>query len=110
MGLKLVKAKPEQEKALKDAHQDAHKDKRGGGSGGAGGGVFSADGGRVVRHDPGRLPDVLDEIGLALAEFCTQGGNLFRWGAGLSRVYVVAEDSESRGVKRTAGAVTLHSV
>ena len=72
-------------------------------------GSFDADGQRVIRHDAGELPRVLDEVGAALAEFCVQGGDLFRWGAGLSRVYVLP-DAVDGAVKRWAGAVTLHPV
>lgn len=72
-------------------------------------GLYDPDGKRVIRHDAGRLPDVLDDIGVALSEFCAAGGNLFRWGAGLSRVYV-QKDSVDGPVKRWAGAVTLHPV
>lgn len=95
MGLKLVPAAPEQAAAYDAA-------------GGAGG--FDADGLRIIQHDPGKLPQVLDAIGSALSEFCAGGGNLFRWGAGLSRVYVLAEDVEDRKVTRWAGSVTLHPV
>ena len=99
MALKLVPASAEQKAALAEV-----------GSGeGAGGGHFRADGRRVIQHDPGRLPQVLDEIGSALAEFCAEGGNLFRWGSGLSRVYVLSESSDGP-VKRWAGAVTIHPV
>jgi hypothetical protein len=102
MALKLVKATPEQQGALDALGGE-------GAGGGDGGGKFRADGKRVIQHDPGRLPEVLDEIGAALAEFCAQGGNLFRWGAGLSRVYVYP-DSLDGPVKRWAGSVTLHPV
>jgi len=77
----------------------------------AGDETFTADGRRVIRHDPGRLPSILNEVGSALAEFCTGGGSLFRWGAGLSRVYVADADGvDSTKIKRYAGAVTLHPV
>ena len=76
---------------------------------GSGSGSFAADGARVIRHDPGELPRVLNELGAALSEFCIAGGSLFRWGAGLSRVYVTPAASEGT-VKRYAGAVTLHPV
>lgn len=72
-------------------------------------GSFDADGQRVIRHDAGELPRVLDEIGAALSEFCAKGGNLFRWGAGLARVYVLPAAVDGP-VKRWAGAVTLHPV
>lgn len=108
MGLKLVKSTPEQDQALKAAHKGD-----GGGSdgrGGSGGDTFTPDGRRVIRHDPGRLPEVLDEMGQALAEFCGNGGSLFRWGAGLSRVYVAGDESQDKNARRFAGAVTLHPV
>jgi len=95
MGLKLVPAAPDQSAAYDAA-------------GGAGG--FDSDGRRIIQHDAGKLPEVLDAIGAALSEFCAGGGNLFRWGAGLSRVYVLAEDAEDHKVTRFKGAVTLHPV
>ncbi len=94
MALALVPSTPAQENALRES---------------GGGGLFSADGRRVIRHDPGRLPEVLDEIGGALSDFCAEGGNLFRWGAGLSRVYVLRETMDGP-IKRWAGSVTLHPV
>lgn len=106
MALKLVPATPEQQAAYEGA---GGKD-----GGGQGGGQFRPDGRRVIQHDPGKLPEILDEMGLALAEFCAKGGNLFRWGPSLSRVYVLVDDEtsgrEGRQVKRWAGAVTLHPV
>lgn len=108
MALKLVKATAEQDAALKDAHVGWP-----GGGDGTGGddGCFDGLGRRIIRHDAGQLPRVLDELGVALSEFCREGGNLFRWGVGLSRVYVAVEDYvDGHKVKRQAGAVTLVSV
>jgi putative DNA primase/helicase len=104
MALKLIKAAPEQDAAFKDAHLD-------GGPGDGDSGCFGPDGRRIIQHDAGQLPRILDELGAALGEFCRDGGNLFRWGAGLSRVYVAAEDSEDgHKIKRHAGAVSLVAV
>jgi hypothetical protein len=72
-------------------------------------GLFDSEGRRVIRHDPGHLPEVLDQMGAALGEFCALGGNLFRWGSGLARVYVTQAD-DSGPVKRWAGAVAVHPV
>lgn len=108
MALKLVKAQPEQKAAFKDAHVGGT-----GGGGGTGGddGCFDSLGRRIIRHDAGQLPRVLDELGAALGEFCREGGNLFRWGTGLSRVYVAADDYEDgHKVKRVSGAVSLVTV
>jgi len=99
MALKLVPSTADQQAAYDGA----------GSADGAGGGRFRADGRRVIQHDPGRLPEVLDEMGEALKEFCAGGGNLFRWGSGLARVYVTADAVEGP-VKRWAGSVTLHPV
>ena len=102
--LKLVPATPDQAAAFDAALKDG-----GGGGGSAGGGMFDPDGRRVIQHDAGQLPRVLDELGAALSEFCRDGGNLFRWGAGLSRVYVAADDYEDgHKVKRVAGSVSLN--
>lgn len=102
MGLKLVKEAPEQRAALESVSSGD-------------GGHFDFNGKRIIQHDAGQLPRILDEIGAALSEFCAGGGNLFRWGAGLSRVYVLAEDEASGRDGRTqlmrwAGSVTLHPV
>jgi putative DNA primase/helicase len=74
-----------------------------------GDGTFTADGRRVIRHDPGRIALILDEMGAALGEFSAQGGSLFRWGSGLTRVYVAKADSAGP-VRRWAGSVSLHPV
>lgn len=115
MALKLVKATPEQQKAFDQAGGSGDGRGPGGGDGrgpggGSGGGKFNPEGRRVIQHDPGRLPEVLDEMEAALAEFCGQGGNLFRWGAGLARVYVLNETANDGKVTRWAGSVTLHPV
>lgn len=68
--------------------------------------AFNADGKRVIRHDPGRIPDVLDQIGLALAEYA---GNLFSYTGRLVRVYPAPETSTG-GVHRPRGALILHQV
>ena len=52
--LKLVPAAPDQAAAYDEA------------GGGQGGGVFDASGRRIIQHDPGKLPEVLDAIGAAL--------------------------------------------
>ncbi|HRT59203.1 MAG TPA: hypothetical protein P5038_21450, partial [Candidatus Paceibacterota bacterium] len=91
MALKLVPSTADQQAAYDGA----------GSADGAGGGRFRADGRRVIQHDPGRLPEVLDEMGEALKEFCAGGGNLFRWGSGLARVYVT-DEAVNGPVKRWA--------
>jgi len=71
----------------------------------SGGETFNPDGGRVIRHDPGRLPEILDQTGLALAEKCD---NLFSYTGRLVRVYAAPE--ASGGVHRPRGALVLHPV
>lgn len=71
-----------------------------------GGDTFDPSGRRVIRHDPGRLPEILDQIGLALAEQCT---NLFSYTGRLVRVYPAPETSGA-GMYRPRGALVLHPV
>ncbi|MEW6414371.1 MAG: hypothetical protein AB1482_03865 [Pseudomonadota bacterium] len=71
-----------------------------------GGETFDPAGKRVIPHDPGKLPEILDKIGLALAEHCD---NLFSYTGRLVRVYA-AQESASGGVHRPRGALILHPV
>lgn len=71
-----------------------------------GGELFDAGGKRRIRHDPGKLPEILDQIGLALAE---QAQNLFVYSGRLVRVYPATETA-SGGVHRPRGALVLHPV
>lgn len=71
-----------------------------------GGETFNTDGKRVIRHDPGRLPEILDQLGEALAENCE---NIFSYTGRLVRVYPAAESAHS-GVHRPRGALVLHPV
>jgi len=68
--------------------------------------AFSADGRRIITHDPGQLPEILDVLGLALAE--TQN-NLFTQSGRLLRIYPVTE-SKPGYLKRIKGSLTLHTV
>lgn len=68
--------------------------------------AFNGDGQRVIRHDPGKLPEILDECEQALVEIeC----NLFVQSGRLVRIYP-AKEGLSFGVNRPRGAITLHSV
>lgn len=69
-----------------------------------GGGSFNADGRRVIQHDPGKLPAVLDQLGAALAE---HGGNLYVYAGRLVRVYAVPE-AQNGSVHRPRGTLILH--
>lgn len=71
-----------------------------------GGETFDPSGRRVIRHDPGKLPEILDQLGLALAEHCD---NLFSYTGRLVRVYA-APETASGGVHRPRGALVLHPV
>lgn len=71
-----------------------------------GGGAFKADGRRVIQHDPGKLPDVLDQLGAALAEYA---GNLYVYAGRLVRVYSLPE-AQNGSVHRPRGALILHPV
>lgn len=72
----------------------------------SGGETFNPAGKRVIRHDPGHLPEILDQTGLALSESCD---NLFSYTGRLVRVYA-APEAASGGVHRPRGALVLHSV
>lgn len=71
-----------------------------------GGGTFNADGRRVIRHDPGKLPEVLDQLGAALAEYA---GNLYVYAGRLVRIYSIPE-AQHGSVYRHRGALILHFV
>lgn len=68
--------------------------------------TFDAGGRRVIRHDPGKLPEVLDQLGAALAEYA---GNMYVYAGRLVRVYSVPE-AQSGSVYRPRGALILHPV
>lgn len=71
--------------------------------------AFNGDGQRLIRHDPGRLPDILDECEQALAE--NKDLNLFVQSGRLVRIYPSDEDVLSgAGISRPRGAITLHTV
>lgn len=72
----------------------------------SGGETFNPSGKRVIRHDPGRLPEILDQVGQALAD---SSENLFSYTGRLVRVYA-APESASGGVHRPRGALVLHPV
>lgn len=68
--------------------------------------AFNGDGQRVIRHDPGKLPEILDECEQALVEIdCS----LFVQSGRLVRIYP-AKEGLSFGVSRPRGAITLHPV
>ncbi|MDP2025874.1 hypothetical protein [Sulfuriferula sp.] len=74
----------------------------------SGGETFDPTGKRVIRHDPGQLPEILDQLGLALAENCD---NLFSYTGRLVRIYPAPESaSASGGVHRPRGALVVHPV
>ncbi len=68
--------------------------------------AFNGDGQRVIRHDPGKLPEVLDECEQALVDMDC---NLFVQSGRLVRIYP-AKEGLSFGVNRPRGAITLHPV
>lgn len=71
-----------------------------------GGETFDAGGRRVIRHDPGKLPEVLDQLGAALAEYAA---NMYVYAGRLVRVYSVLE-AQNGSVHRPRGALILHPV
>lgn len=72
----------------------------------AGGESFDSAGNREILHDQGYLPNILDQLGLALKEKCD---NLFSYTGRLVRVYA-APETASGGVHRPRGALVLHPV
>ena len=68
--------------------------------------AFNGDGKRVIKHDPGRLPEILDDCEQALAD---ADCNLFVQSGRLVRIYP-AKEGLSFGVTRPRGAITLHPV
>jgi putative DNA primase/helicase len=66
--------------------------------------LFDPSGRRVIRHDAGRLPQVLDELGAALAEADL---GLFVFAGRLVRLHVLQEPQEGV-VRRPRAAVVLH--
>ena len=68
---------------------------------------FDSSGRRVIRHDPGHLPDIIDQIETALAEAPEQ--NIYRYAGRLARVYQADEPSD-KAVKRPAGAILVHPI
>lgn len=96
----------DQQQAYDEASQSVRQEQDAA-KGDGGGGLFGADGRRVIQHDPGRLPQILDELGLALADY---GGNVYAYNGGLARVHVLSAAQEVGPVKRVQGAVLLHPV
>lgn len=72
----------------------------------ADGETFDPDGRRVIRHEPGRISEVLDQIGLALAE---SGANIFYTNNRLVHIYP-APESNRGGVHRPGGTLILHPI
>lgn len=67
---------------------------------------FDADENRTILHDPGRLPEILDSLGEALAERAT---NLFVYSGRLVRVYS-APGGKTGNINRPKGALVIHPV
>lgn len=68
--------------------------------------TFDANGKRVIRHEPGQIPQLLDQVGMALAENCD---NLFTYTGRLVRLYPASE-AASGGIYRPRGALIIHPV
>ncbi len=69
--------------------------------------AFDANGKRVIRHDQGKLPEIVDSVVHALAE--ADDLNLFVHAGRLSRVYPATE-TQSGSVHRPKGTLILHDV
>lgn len=68
--------------------------------------LFDADGRRVIRHPAGRLPEILDALGEALAASAV---GVYVGAAGLVRIHPAAE-SKGSAIRRAQGALILHTV
>ena len=69
--------------------------------------TYDANGRRVIRHEPGELPSILDQVETALSESPEQ--NVYRYAGRLARVYQ-AEEPADKSIKRPAGAIMVHPV
>lgn len=69
--------------------------------------TFNPSGRRVIRHDPGKLPEILDQLGMALAE---SAPSIFVYANRLVRVLPIPERQSAGGVHRPRGALVLHPV
>lgn len=72
------------------------------------GGAFDSSGRRVIRHDAGKLPEILDACEAAIAERALEL-NVFSYANRLARIYQ-APTLVDDGVKRAAGAVMVHPI
>jgi len=72
-----------------------------------GGSLFDATGRRVIRHDPGQLPAIVDAVEIALSESPEQ--NAFRYANQLARVYQ-ADAPDDKNIKRPAGTLIVHHI
>lgn len=71
-----------------------------------GGEEFGPDGRRIIKHRPGELPKVLNQLGLSLSESCE---NLFVYAERLVHLYV-SEETVADGLYRPPGALVVHPV
>ena len=71
-----------------------------------GGETFDPVGKRVIRHVPGQLPEILDQVGQSLADHHL---DVFSYTTRLVRIYPATEKARS-GVDRPRGALVLHTV
>lgn len=67
---------------------------------------YDSNGTRVIRHDGGKLHEIIDQFGLALAEL---QADLFTYAGRLVRVYP-APGGHSGGIHRPKGALIVHPV
>ena len=68
---------------------------------------FNSEGKRVIKHNNGHLPIILDLLERSLSE--TPEIHLYRYADGLARIYQAAEPKD-KSVKRSAGAIMVHPV
>lgn len=69
---------------------------------------FDSSGRRVIRHDAGKLPEILDACQDALAEQALEL-NVFSYANRLARIYQASMLPDD-GVRRAAGAVMVHPI
>lgn len=68
--------------------------------------MFNSAGQRIIQHDAGKLPRILNHLGKALAEY---RGDVFSYTGRLVRIYP-APATTGAGVHRPRGALILHPV
>jgi len=106
-GAEAVKATIELAASPESIAKADKKKPRGKSSKGSSVASFDADGRHIITHDAGKLPEIVDALGAALAD--ADDLNLFIHGGRLVRAHA-ASDKKIANISRPKGALILHSV